>query len=80
MRRKGWLMDFVCRAYLHFRGQNHHGDILPGTGGDPRQQQASGGAKACMETLQSRTHPVAFEAMLMGYFASSKVITSYLAN
>lgn len=60
MRHKGWLMDFVCPAYLHFRGRNHHHDILPGTGGDPGQQQPSGGARACMETLQSRTHPGAF--------------------
>lgn len=60
MRHKGWLMDFVCPAYLHFRGRNHHRDILPGTGGVPGQYHPSGGARACMETLQSRTHPGAF--------------------
>lgn len=46
MRHKGWLMDFVCPAYLHFRGRNHHRDIVPGTGGVPGQQQLSGGARA----------------------------------
>lgn len=46
MRRKGWLMDFVCPAYLHFRGRNHCSDILPGTGGDPGRQHPSGGARA----------------------------------
>lgn len=46
MRHTGWLMDFVCPAYLHFRGQNHYSDILPGTGGHPGQQQPSDGAMA----------------------------------
>lgn len=57
MRRKGWLMDFVCPAYLHFRGRNHCSDILPGTGGDPGRQHPSGGARAFNAALQSRTHP-----------------------
>lgn len=68
MKHEGWLMDFVYPAYLHFRGRNHHRDILPGTGGDPGQQQPSGGARAC-GPAHIWGH---FQAMLMGYFASSK--------
>ena len=50
MRHEGWLMDFVCPAYPHFRGQKRHGDILPATGEDHGQQRPSGGARAHMET------------------------------
>ena len=37
MRHKGWLMDFVYPAFLHFRGQNHCHYILLGTVGIPGQ-------------------------------------------